>query len=185
MIAQNRLVTLAEFEAFAAAPENDERRFELIDGEIVEKMPTELHGLIVAFIVISLGIYNQKHNLGRVTVEPRHKMPGDDHNVRLPDIAFTSHERALPVVEKGSVPQMPDLTVEVKSPDDTYTKMRNKAAYYLTNGVRMVWLIFPEKRLVEVYVPDADLQILNEQDVLEGGAVLPDFTMPVADIFRQ
>ena len=47
----------------------------------------------------------------------------------------------------------------------------------------MVWLIFPEKRLVEVYQPEADIEILNENDTLNGGDVLPGFTLAVKDIF--
>lgn len=76
----------------------------------------------------------------------------------------------------------PDLAVEVKSPDDSLKKMTEKAAYYLANGVRMVWLIYPKMKLVEVLTPD-DRQLLNENDTLDGGSVLPGFTMAVRDIF--
>ena len=182
---QNKLYTVEEFEKFADAPENDERRFELIDGEIVEKVPTEKHGVIVAKIVARILAFVEEHGLGRVAVEPRHRKSDDDHNARIPDLAFTSKERALPLVEKGSVPQLPDLAVEVKSPDDSYIKMRNKAAFYIANGCRMVWLVFPEKKFVEVYEPDVDVQILTEDEVIKGGSVLPGFTLAVRDIFPK
>jgi Uma2 family endonuclease len=115
MVIQNRLYTVDEFEAFLALPENQERRFELINGEIVEKAPTEEHGIIVLRIGSKLLIFVDLHALGRVAVEVRHRIPADDHNARLPDISYR-RDTSAPVVKQGSVPVMPDLAVEVKSP---------------------------------------------------------------------
>src|SRR5664279_2893202 len=103
--------TIEDYERFIALPENSDRLFELIDGEIVEKMPTEQHGLIQVNLASHIWNYNRQHNLGRVTSEPRHQTPDNRYNSRLPDIAFTSKERALPLVTQGGVPQMPDLVV--------------------------------------------------------------------------
>lgn len=181
-------ILIEEFEQYIELPENNERRFELIDGELVEKVPTELHGIIVARIVARIVIYLQQHGLEeRVAVEPRHKMPKEKRNSYIPDLAYTSPERALPIVEKGAVPQMPDLAVEIKSPDDQVHLMRKKAAYYLANGSRMVWLVFPEQRLVEVYQPDMDVLLLvdhaGRHDEIDGGDVLPGFKLAVKEIF--
>jgi Uma2 family endonuclease len=185
MAVGKKLMTVEEFERFADAPENADRRFELIDGEIVELSPTELHGLIVVIISSGIFVYLQQNPIGRVTVETRHRMPDDRHNARIPDVSFTSNERLLALVEKGSVPQMPDLAVEVKSPDDSLKGLREKAAYYLANGSRMVWLVQPEKRLIDVYVQDGDIQVLTERDTLEGGDVLPGFSLAVRAVFPQ
>ncbi len=58
-----------------------------------------------------------------------------------------------------------------------------KAHYYLANGAQVVWLVFPNKRYVEVYQPDSEMEVLLGDDLLDGGDVLPGFTMPVADVF--
>jgi len=181
-------VEIEEFDQFIALPENDERRFELIDGEIIEKLPTEEHGVIAAQIVARIIMFLEQHGIkGRVAVEPRHKMPADRRNSRIPDIAYTSPERLLPLVKKGAVPQMPDLAVEIKSPDDKVNVLRAKPAFYLANGARMVLLIFPEQRLVEIYRPDVDVTLLidNEvrHDAIDGADVLPGFTLPLATLF--
>jgi Uma2 family endonuclease len=78
---------------------------------------------------------------------------------------------------------MPDVVVEVKSPDDTYASMRERAAYYLEHGARLVWLIYPAKSLVEVYRQGADSDILTRADTLQGEAVLPGFAPSVQEIF--
>jgi Uma2 family endonuclease len=183
MVVQNRLYTVDEFEAFIALPENRDRLFELINGEIVEKVPAEEHGIIVLRLGSKILAFVDMHNLGRVAVEVRHRLPGDDHNARLPDISFRS-DTTMPVVKQGSIPVMPDLAVEVKSPNDSYREMREEADYYLANGSHMVWLVYPEKRLVEVHTPD-EMGILTADDTLDGGDVLPGFTLAVREIFPE
>lgn len=185
---QTRTHTIEEFDEFIALPENADRRFELIDGEIIEKMPTEEHGVISALMAARILMLSEQNQLGgRIAVEARYRKPEDRRNSYIPDVSFTSAERLLPITRKGAVPQMPDLAIEIKSPDDSVTLLRQKAAYYLANGARMVWLIFPEQRLVEVYRPDVDVLLLvdNElrHDVLEGGDVLPGFSLALQNIF--
>jgi len=80
---------------------------------------------------------------------------------------------------------MPDFAIEIKSPDDTYTLMREKATYYLQHGTRLVWLVYPDKRMVEVYQAGADIAFFLMGDTLTGGDLLPDFRLPVADIFPE
>lgn len=183
-VSREKLTTLDEFERFIAQPENSERRFELIHGEVVEKVPTEEHGVLAGLLTGELYIYLKEHPIGRLAVEPRHRMPEDHHNARLPDVAITLNERALPVVKKGAVPQMPDLCIEIQSPDDTPLMMREKALYYLKNGAQLVWLLFTRKRQIEVHTDDA-VVTLGMDDVLEGGDVLPDFKLPLRDIFGE
>jgi Uma2 family endonuclease len=183
MVTQDKLVTVNEFETFIARSENVDRRFELIHGEIVEKMPTQEHAFIIQVITGEIYIYLKTSPIGRGMVEARYGLPNDKHNDRMPDFSFVS-DPTRQLVRKGSAPYMPDLAVEVKSPDDTYKRMREKAEYYIANGCRLVWLIFPEKRLVEVYYPNADIEILMENDSLDGHDVLPGFTLPIHELFR-
>ncbi|MBC7810530.1 MAG: Uma2 family endonuclease [Burkholderiales bacterium] len=181
---ENKLVMVDEFEEFIALPENRVRLLELVNGEIVEKMPTEEHGAIASKCHGEIYIFLKQNPIGRLTIEARYRPKDDQYNDRLPDVSFTSAERALPLVKKGAVPQMPDLAIEVKSPDDTYKEMREKAAFYLANGARMVWLVYPEKRMVEVYRLDADIDILTNGDVIDGADVLPGFTLAISDMFN-
>lgn len=178
-----RLVTIDEFERLLALSENRDRLLELVNGEVVEKMPTEEHGLIAGNLSFALGSYNRQHKLGRVGVEVRQRLPHDNLNSRMPDVSFSTARR--PIVRRGGVPEVPDLAVEIKSPSDSVRQMREKAAYYLANGARLVWLVYPAQRIIEIYTPDADVEILIVGDQLTGGDVLPGFTMPVAEVFAD
>lgn len=175
--------TVEEFERLYLSPENSNRLFELVNGKVREKMPTQRHGLTLLNIGFALTAYARQSKLGRPGTEVRHQRPQDTRNSRLPDLSFTCNRNA--VVEQGSVSGMPDLAVEIKSPDDTITEMRETAAYYLANGSRLVWLVYPHYRLVEVYRLDADVEILGEEDTLTGGDVLPGFALPVREVFAD
>lgn len=177
-------VTIEEFEALIDQPENENRLIELIDGEVVEKVVSEVHGAIVMRLGHKIMLYLDNNPIARVTSEVHHRGAAGKGNVYQPDIAVTLLENALPVSERGAVARMPDLAVEVWSPANTLTSLRKKADYYLANGSRLVWIIYPKKRLVEVYTLDDDVEILTTADSLDGGDVLPGFTLPVADVFE-
>lgn len=178
--------TIEDFEAFIVQPENADRRFELINGRVVEKMPTQLHGWIVVFLSRFLLNYLDLHRIGRLYAEARYKMPDSDDNARIPDLSFVRNELG-PVVKEGPAPYMPDLAIEVQSPDDTPKVMREKVDYYLANGSRMVWLIFTGTRTsrVEVYRLDQPMQTIGMSDTLDGGDVLPGFTVVVQSFFPE
>jgi Uma2 family endonuclease len=183
MTTQERLHTVSEFAEFLARAENAERLFELINGEIVEKMPTHEHGMIAGNIITQINIFLLEHEIGRAAVEARYRPEGDNYNDRLPDVSFVS-DMSKPVVHAGAAPFLPDLAVEIQSPDDSLRKMLTKAEFYLASGAKMVWLVYPDKRLVEVLTLD-DRQLLTEADTLSGGTVLPGFAIPVRAVFRS
>lgn len=180
MAIADQKITVDAFEAFL--DQHPDGLFELIHGEIIEKVVTEEHGIIAVNIATEIRIYLKAHPIGHVGVEIRHRKPEDNLNDRLPDVSFRRVESA-DIVKKGAVPTMPDLAVEIKSPTDSYILMREKAQYYLENGAGLVWLIYPEKKFVEVYRKDADIDFLTVEDTLSGYDILPDFTLAVGDIF--
>ena len=105
--------------------------------------------------------------------------------VRIPDCAFFSWDR-LPgkVVPDEPIPDLaPDLAVEVLSKSNTVSEMKRKLKDYFFAGVRLVWLIDPKKRIVDVYTaPDQSVR-LEERQSLDGGHVLPGFALPLTELF--
>lgn len=188
MAVQKKLFTVDEFEHLLELPENENRRFELINGEIVEMSPKLNHGLIGSFIHGSLFVYLLSHPIGKAMFEVDHYVPEDDYNTRRPDVSFISNERMQALKRAANVPLMPDLAVEVKSPSNYYTGregLRLKAEYYLTHGSRLVWLVDPETETIEVYRPDTSVETLHVGDILDGHDVLPGFTVSVKQIFAD
>jgi Uma2 family endonuclease len=182
MDVQHKLVTLAEFEAFIQLPENADRIFELIDGEIVEKMPSNpLSSHLATQIIIPIGNYLATNDIGYLTTEAGgYKVFG---NTYVPDVGFILKSRLPDLPYEGFAPMPPDLAVEVVSPSDSEKELMHKVADYLAAGV-LVWVLYPKEKEVKVFAPGQPVQTLDINGVLDGGKVLPGFTLPVKNIFR-
>jgi Uma2 family endonuclease len=180
MTIEQKLITVHEFEDFLA--EHPNGLYELIHGEVVEKVPTQEHGVIATKISARLLVFMEDNNIqGHVAVEARFSPLDDELNDRLPDVSV--HLTDNPPVAAGAVEGMPNFAVEIKSPKDSNKLMRDKADFYLENGCQLVWLVYPDKKIVEVFQPDKNFVHLVMGDMLDGGDVLPGFTLPVATLF--
>ena len=161
-------------------------RGELIRGVLCETMPTgQRHGTIVMNLGGELRNYIKPRRLGTlVGSDAGVLVERDPDTVREPDIAFTSVER-MPLGDDLDTyaEAIPDLVVEVVSPNDKPPEVREKARMWLSHGVRLVWVVYPETRSVDVYQADAPTVTLDDTQSLDGLDVLPGFSCAVADIF--
>ena len=104
--------------------------------------------------------------------------------VREPDIAYFSGEK-MPLEEDvpGYTEVVPDLVVEIASPNDSLRSLKDKAMIWLNFGVPLVWVGHPNRREVEVYSAGSSVVTLTENDTLDGGNVLPGFSCRVSEVF--
>ena len=102
--------------------------------------------------------------------------------MRAPDVAFISRERLPDPQTRGFPALVPDLVVEVLSPDDRPGETLAKVGAWLEGGARLVWVIDPERRRVRVYRDDGSEALVGEDQPLEGEDVLPGFTCTLASI---
>jgi hypothetical protein len=77
----------------------------------------------------------------------------------------------------------PEFAVVIKSPSELNSTLRDRAKINLENGSSLVWLIYADKILVEVYRPNSDIELLIGEDVLDGGEVFPELSLPVKNLF--
>lgn len=180
------LITVAEFEYLCEThPIYKDGNFELVHGEIVVKYNTLEHGMVAGATVYALVHYVQTTGRGRAGISVSIHSPLDQYNLRQPDISYFV-DTTRPIVTRGAVPLMPDLAVEVHGRDQSRREMREKADYYLRNGSKLVWIIYPDTRTVEVCTWTGEslaITTLDEKATLTGGDVLPDFSVPLSDIF--
>jgi len=173
--------TLEAFEAIVNLPENADKRFEWVGGEIVEVPSNAYCSMIAARIIRYLGVFVDDHNLGYVTGEAGGYMV--DGERYAPDAAYISKARQPQLAQEGYNPNPPDLAVEVISPSDSRGRLSIKLGHYLAAGV-VVWVADPDARQIEVYAPGQSLVVVDVNGVVEGGAVLPGFSLAVKDVFR-
>ncbi len=169
------------------AMRRSDRLYELVDGTLVEKTVGLSESMIAGEILRRIGNFALDNALGIPA--------GADGTVRLlkglvrvPDVSFFSWDR-LPggVLPSEPIPDLsPDLAVEVLSESNTPEEMERKLGEYFLAGVQLVWMIDPRKRMAEAYTtPDAPDAVLDESGTLDGGDVLPGFTLPLAELFAR
>ncbi|MCS7272704.1 MAG: Uma2 family endonuclease [Fimbriimonadales bacterium] len=139
-------------------------------------------------IGVAIGSFVKQHRLGKTYATGTGfviRTP-EGESVLAPDVAFIRKER-LPEEEppKGFSRVVPDLVVEVVSPDDSYNKVRAKVREWLAGGVQIVWVVDLERRVVEVWQPpDTLAQVLTETDTLHGDPVLTGLELTVREVFE-
>ncbi len=179
MLSPVKTLSAAEFDQFVHLPENAEKLFEYIGGEVVEVPSNPLASKISSIL---LGELYGFLRVGHLTGEAGGYMVSGERYA--PDVAFISKARQESLATEGYNPTPPDLAVEVDLPS-TYQSQRHlriKIANYLAAGVE-VWLILPEARQAEVYVPNQPVRRLSANDTLEGRGTLAGFRLPVKRLF--
>ncbi len=162
------------------------RLCELVDGTLVEKPLGFYESRLAVTLIFFLELYSRDNDLGIVLGEAG-LMRVEPKQVRIPDVAFYSWEqfpgRILP---PGSIlDRVPDLAIEILSASNTKKEMARKRKEYFLGGCTLVWEVDPLKRTVRVYTSPDESTLVREKGTLEGGTVLPGFTLPVADWFKQ
>ncbi len=164
------------------------KRAELINGEVYEYMPAgHRHGEVSLSIGSRIFQFVKRNRLGKAYGAETGFIlrTAEGESVRAPDVAFIRKER-IPEAgwSEAFCPIAPDLVVEVISPSDSYPQLRQKIDQWLSAGVQVVWVIDPERRVVEIWRPDGTLKELKENDTLTGEPVLPDFQVVVKELFE-
>ena len=161
-------------------------RGELIRGVLYETTPIgRRHGKVLAELTTYLDSFVEPRRLGSVEVgDVGVWLERSPDTVRAPDVAFFSSEKEpAQEVAAGYAEVVPDLLAEIVSPNDTPREVREKAEMWLGFGVRLVWVVNPDNRTVDVHLRGHPISTLTDGDALDGLDVLPGFTCPLSDIF--
>ncbi len=165
---------------------NEGKLCELVAGVLLEKAVGFTESNLAAFLIEVLNVFVRPRNLGLVTGEAG-TVELAEGLVRIPDVAFTRWDR-LPGRRHPTAPVphlAPNLAIEVLSRSNTPGEMAVKRQDYFTAGVELVWEVDPDVRIVTVYTSPTQSTVLGVKDVLDGGSVLPGFTLPVQELFAE
>lgn len=174
-------MTVEEFDQFVMLPENAERLFEYIGGEVVEVVSNQRSSAIAYTLGTFIKMYLMRNKIGFVTgADGGYVIAGERY---IPDVAFVSKARQSEPSEQAYSSIAPDLVVEVLSLSNTPHEMRVKVLNYLSVGTT-VWVVDPDRELVEVCAPGQPVQKVRMDGVLDGGDLLPGFTVAVEDVFE-
>lgn len=167
--------------------------FELIDGERIALVPpVAIHIYIISQLFEAFFGYRAHHPAGRFFTESTFVLLDISNWVagsRVPDIAFYAAARwddylaRTPDWQGKPFVLVPDLCVEVVSKNDLFDEVQRKAALYLDDGVREVWVVSPEDRSVFVYMAGSKIIARLTADDALTSALLPEFSLAVNALF--
>ena len=163
----------------------DDRLYELVDGELVEKQMSDIAHTVAFHLDDEIKAWARPTKAGQSHVEtPFQCFPNRPGVVRRPDVAFISATR-LAGYQLGNphFRLVPELAVEVVSPNDIWYDVNTKIGEYHAAGVALVWLLSPDIRQVQVHPNGGKPRLLTADDDLDGGDVLPGFSVRVGDLF--
>ncbi len=171
-------VTIEDFIQFVFRDENVERMFELIHGEIVEVSPSRSgHSEVATSIAFEIKLFCRETSVpGHVTgADGTYEVLG---NVIAPNVAY----KTTPT-DKVNYPDPvpPELAVEVISPTDKAPAVTRKRQIYLDAGI-LYWEVYVDDERIDMYTPGQPIRSLDMDDTLNGGGVLPGFTLPVEEV---
>ena len=175
-----------QFDRLCAA--NPEINFERTPkNEIVIWPPSDgVAGNQKAEMTADFVIWNQQYNLGVVFGSSTcFRLPGGVD--RSPDVSWVEKSRwesLTPEQRRKFPPICPDFVLELLSPSDNLRTVQRKMQEYLDSGIRLGWLINPEDKLVEIYRPGREVEVVRSPSTLSGEEVLPGFVLNIEWIWR-
>ncbi len=169
---------------------DDGNRYELIEGELfLTPSPGTRHQFVAGNIFLLVSLYVQKAGSGKVFIAPLDVVLDEPakKNTFQPDVIFISNDR-LGIIEEARINGAPDLVVEVLSPATIRRDRGKKSRRYFLSGVKEYWLVDPQERLLEIFVPgEKDWQrtgVYEEEDEEPvSSTVLPGLEITARDIF--
>jgi Uma2 family endonuclease len=164
----------------------EEGLYEVVNGERVEKPMSALATWIANELGFRLQSHARARKLGHVLVEMLFVLDPVENLRRRPDISFIAAKRwpldRLPP-ETGDWEIVPDLAVEVVSPNDLAEMVGLKVREYHRAGVNLMWVVLPQTRQIQIHPASGGGRILDLGDTLEAVELLPGFRLPLAELF--
>ena len=171
---------------------DDARGYELVEGRLVRMTPTGTgHAADASTLDHALSVFVRERRLGRVISSEAGFLVsqlGEPDTVLAPDVAFVRADRVPPRDSpewNGYWRLAPDLVVEISSASQGRSELAAKARLWLRAGTRLVWVVWPMSRQIDVWRPGADAPVatLGVADSLDGLDVLPEFQYSIASLF--
>ncbi|WP_310484278.1 Uma2 family endonuclease [Chamaesiphon sp. VAR_48_metabat_403] len=178
-------VTHAEFEKLCQ--DNPELRLELTaNGELITMVPVALESSEQnGDLFGEVWAWNRQTGLGRA-FDSSGGFTLPNGAVRSPDVTWVGKPKADEIIRGVTFPNLvPDFVIELRSKSDSLKTLREKMEEYRSNGVRLGWLINPQKQQVEIYRLGQEVEILVSPTTLNGENVLPGLTIDLSSIFSS
>jgi len=179
------LMTVADLDAL---PDDDGKRYELIEGELfVSCAPGLPHQLVLHNLQLRIGNYLEANPIGILAPGP--KAVFSNYDAVIPDVVFVTNERWDSVTGNNRFIAAPDLVIEIVSPgsENRARDLKAKRRLYGKYGVKEYWIVDDENRSVLVFRLTGEgleeISMLRNEDQISS-PLLPGLELKLSDIFK-
>ena len=174
------LLTAEEFDNY---PFEEDKRYELDEGELIEMTkPAYPHNRVLTKLTVRVGVFVEKSGIGEMLIS-ENLYALAPLTRRAPDLAIILGNRRQELEGAKVIPIVPEIVAEVISPSETTRMILRKLKQYFEAGVKEAWLIYPETREIEIWtaagMPD---RAISGAAVLDS-PLLPGFSLRLEDLF--
>jgi Uma2 family endonuclease len=174
------LLTAEEFDNY---PFEEDKRYELDEGELIEMTrPAYRHNRVLKNLQFELETFLRRAKLGELLIS-ENLYALAPLTRRAPDVAVILGDRQRELEGAKVIPLIPEIVAEVISPSETTRMILRKLKQYFDAGVKEAWLVYPEAREVEIWTGAADPDhTVTGNGTLES-PLLPGFALPLDQLF--
>jgi Uma2 family endonuclease len=175
--------TLLTAEQFDNYPFEEDKRYELDEGELIEMTrPAYRHNRILFKLTLEMGKFFETNPIGEA-LNSENLFALSPNTRRAPDLAIILGDRQEELKDAKVIPIIPEIAVEVLSPSKTNRMITRKLKQYFAAGVKEVWLFDPEAREVDISAgPSLPDCTFTANDTLTS-PLLPGLELSLAKIF--
>ena len=177
--------TLLTAEQFDNYPFEEDKRYELDEGELIETTrPAYTHNEILGNLFFELKAYFRKNRIGRALIS-ENLYALSPVTRRSPDEAMILGSRREELRDAKVIPIIPEIVAEILSPSETPRMIQRKMKQYFEAGVKEVWIIHPKSLRAEIWTkPDKMDHALSGNDSVTS-PLLPGFVLPLDELFAE
>jgi Uma2 family endonuclease len=183
-----RLFTVADLELLPTDLPSGPIDFELDNGRLVIIMvpPGDTHGAAQSNIATQLKLQGEFKGHGKARTEVGVILWRSPDRIVTPDVLFIAN-KSLPIrtSSQGYLETIPELVVEIRSKNDSAKYVQRKVQHYLNAGVEVVWVADAAAVTVAAHSAIGEPVVYSNSDTLQLPGLIPDFSMPIADVFRE
>lgn len=176
-----RLITAED----ALIQDSPYRRCEIWDGVAIVKDPSGGQASHVGVnVLVPMTLHVRERGLGRTFAsEQGFVIARNPDRMLAPDVSYVSSARLPELPERGFIELAPDFLVEVRSPTDSWEKTVHKCGLWIAHGVPVAWAIDPLTRTVAILRGEEDVRVLRGEGTASAAPALPEFELPLDEIF--
>jgi Uma2 family endonuclease len=155
---------------------------------VMAPSPFGFHQDIISNLVLLIGNHAKLNKSGKILTSPLDVIFEEGYNVLQPDLIYIKKENMSIFDSNGHIHGVPDLLIEIISASSVSRDTVEKFKIYEKYGVNEYWIVFPEQKVIEVFVlKDGKYSLLCSTENSEGivtSIVLQNFKFNVADVFE-